>query len=235
MSDALSDIRKADRNRPRYSQVEYEDAIRKAREEERNKCPTFDSIANEIRLTDAGYVKCKFDGKCECDTCGKKSKELYTHLDWETNESDGWVCPDCAFKVLRDARTESFLFNQEIENDHIKEIQKEANPFNRSCLGNIHDCPCEDECGAKSDCFKFANIINKHEIISTHCGYEKALSDMKNRADCGFYIKGVSDTLEGRIYKTIELLQNSNMMDSEEQCKMCEEQLGSAYCIGCKE
>lgn len=31
MSDALSDIRKNDRNRPRYSQVEYEAAIKEAR------------------------------------------------------------------------------------------------------------------------------------------------------------------------------------------------------------
>ncbi len=37
MSDALSDIRKSDRNRPRYSQIEYEDAIRKARKEERER------------------------------------------------------------------------------------------------------------------------------------------------------------------------------------------------------
>ena len=35
MSDALSDIRKADRNRKIYSQVEYEDAIRDAHNDER--------------------------------------------------------------------------------------------------------------------------------------------------------------------------------------------------------
>jgi DNA-directed RNA polymerase subunit RPC12/RpoP len=192
MSDTLSDIRKDDRNRPRYSQVEYEAAIKEAREDERRKVPTFDSIANEIRLTDKGYVKCNFEGECECDSCGKLSNELYTHLDWETNESDGWVCPDCAFRILMEAQSESFSFNMKIEDEHIKEILKERNPFNKSCFGNIHDCPCEDECTTVEDCYKLAGIIDKHEFIVKKSVLEEIISK------CNSEIQNYSNLFEDK-------------------------------------
>ena len=68
MSDALSDIRKADRNRPIYSEIEYERAIEKAREDERTRLMEFMSICNfdviEIGVNMGGATH-----KCERQTC----------------------------------------------------------------------------------------------------------------------------------------------------------------------
>ena len=92
---------------------------------------TFDSIANEIRLTDAGYVKCELDGsEYACDECGVLFNELYTHLDYETNECDSWVCPACAWKVLRDVAigNDAFVrgYEKEQQVEHDAAIRKEV-------------------------------------------------------------------------------------------------------------
>jgi len=97
---------------------------------------TFDSIANEVRLTDTGYVKCVFDGLCECDTCGEMSDELYTHLDYETDESDGWICPICAFKVLRDAHFEAEQYDLILREEHDAAIASQVREEERERVLN---------------------------------------------------------------------------------------------------
>lgn len=147
---------------------------------------TFDRIANEIRLTDTGYVKCELNGEeTECDVCGTSSKELYTHLDPETNEADEWVCPQCAFKKLRDDAINNNLCQMDYEKERREEentsIRNDTIHECREILGNhilFNKCPFDGDCGR---CFLCDNTggcitpsqVDIHKLVNSSCKSER--------------------------------------------------------------
>ena len=73
MSDALSDIRKADRNRKIYSQVEYEDAIRNARKHERESIVELLERSKELIIS----ISSKYSNDQSMIELGKIRAETY--------------------------------------------------------------------------------------------------------------------------------------------------------------
>jgi hypothetical protein len=99
---------------------------------------TFDSMANEIRLTDAGFVKCDFGS--ECDICEKHNDELYTCLDWETGEADSYRCPDCAFKELDDTRSRDLQLSWEMDKERDENLRKSERSDILTRLHPLFEC-----------------------------------------------------------------------------------------------